>query len=210
MYCLLKKDQITPEYNRIFNCENYSEVVKLWNITSGYETFCKERLNTIKYCNTTKFEHYCLLNIGSFNMAKKMFDLGFNFSWPHYTNGESNIIDGKYYKHNNMFHDIRIELYEYNNLYGNVEFTFDLSRLHSINICDNYNSQTDHIHYFTTSLQQFLSWLIIKEKIVIIDKGDYIMFYKPDGDKVHLQRNEDNDIEWRDFNKVINRIFEII
>ena len=47
-------------------------------------------------------------------------------------------------------------------------------------------------------------------KIVIIDKGDYIMFYKPDGDKVHLQRNEDNDIEWRDFNKAINRIFEII
>ena len=211
-YTLLDDSNRELELNRKFDCRFTGPLNNSWIGTYYIEEFAKKRMRLLennRYDNQTEFEWFCYSHLASFNMCFKMKNLGFNFDWDNYIN------DKGYFYHKNTIEDTRLEFCRHVNLYGREELFIDFSEEHDYSFCLSYNKldlKNNKGILFLSSIYQFIKWLIEKELITIIDKGDYIMFYKNNGDKVKLQRTPDNDIEWRldDFKVAVDRIFNII
>lgn len=209
---ILSKNNRDLELNRIFNCNFTGPIEQKWLTTSYLNDFADHRmkmLNKNQYNNLTDFQWFCYSNLASFNMCHKMKTLGFNYDWNNYQE------DCGYFEHKNTIEDVRLEICRHINYYDKEELFIDFSKYHKKEVCLNYNANTQFKngeYLFLSSIYQFIKWLQENDYIKIIDKKDYIMFYKPDGDKVKLIRTEDNDIEWteKDFSKAVKLIFNII
>ena len=211
-YVLLYDSNRELELNCKFDCRFTGPVNNSWISTRYFEDFAKKRMNQMlkgPYENLTEFEWFSYSHLASFEMCLKMKNLGFNFNWDNY------IKDDCYFQHKNTIEDTRIEIFKSVNTYNREELSIDFSEYHNYNFCLNYsklsNDNKNNI-LFQSSIYQFLDWLIDKEFINIIDKNDYIMFYKVNRDKVHLERTSENEVEWKieNFREAIDRIFKII
>ena len=211
-YVLLTDSNEKLELNRKFDCRFTGPLNNSWDRVGYFEDFARKRMNQMlkgPYGNLTEFEWFSYSHLASFEMCLKMKKLGFTFDWDNHT------IDGDYYYHKNTIEDTRLEICRCINNYKRDELFIDFSEYHNYSFCNNYTKLFSNDKYnivFQSSIYQFLDWLIDKELINIIDKNDYIMFYKVNGDKVHLERTSENEVEWKieNFREAIDRIFKII
>ncbi len=211
-YVLLHDSNRELELNRKFDCRFTEPTTNYWLRTGYFEDFAKKRMNQMlkgPYENLTEFEWFSYSHLASFEMCLKMKNLGFTFNWDNY------ISDGEYFQHKNTIEDTRLEICHYINIYKGEELFIDFSEYHNCKFCIDYTklrNNKDGTILFQSSIYQFLDWLIEKNLINIIDKNDYIMFYKINGNNVHLERTPNNDVEWKieNFREAIDRIFKII
>lgn len=71
------------------------------------------------------------------------------------------------------------------------------------------NNDTDNKTLIVPNIYTTLQWFIKNEKLTVINKGSYFMFFFNEDKKFHLARTKDNDVYFRekDFDYAIDMIF---
>jgi len=187
---------------------------------------CKKLKNTIQQNynkDYSRFGLYCLSKFVSFNEAKKLYDQKYilDFSNIETYEGYNHTLYYSFnhieYSNNIKFDDlinkfILYKLYEYKYNDDTLDVDFDKSLL-------NYNDFKE-INYFNRNknlkeilgpnLYLVIKWWIKQDKLTIIDKGNYFMFFFNNQKHFHLCRTDDNDIYFRekDFDRAIDIIFK--
>lgn len=189
---------------------------------------CKKMKNLIKTSIEnqesiySKFGLYCLSRFVSYNEALKLYNNGYilDFDKIEKYRGYGDTI---YYQFKNIywtdklnFEDLKPKfiLYKYN-AYEYSEDTLDVDYDVSLLTCEDF----DHKNYFDNdkkkqilgpNIYMVMQWLIKNDKLTIIDKGNYFMFFFNNQKEFHLCRTKDHDVYFRenDFEDAINTIFE--
>jgi hypothetical protein len=96
--------------------------------------------------------------------------------------------------------------------YSYSDDTLGIDMNQSLFNCEDYNEKKyfsdNHPDIIAPNIYMLMKWFIKQDKLTIIDKGNYIMFYFNNQKEFHLARTKDNDVYFRkeDFDDAINII----
>ena len=184
---------------------------KIKNVISHTEKYNKDQ---------SRFGLYCLSKFVSYNEAKKLFDKEYilDFSKVETYEGYDNTL---YYSFKNInwsddikFDDVinkfityKLKEYNYSDPTLDVDFNDNLLRYEDYQTSKYFNNSNHEI--IGPNIYMVIKWWIENDKLTIIDKGNYFMFFFNDQKKFHLCRTKDNDVYFRedDFDDAINIMF---
>lgn len=210
------------DYNFINENEFNSDLAYYDHDKSG----CQKLINTLNKTKEedkdlySRFGLYCLSKFVSYNEARKLFNKKYilDFSKIEKYRGYKSTM---YYQFKDLFwsDDItfrdlttRFVIYKYNE-YSYSDDTLDIDFCKGLLRCEDYDKES----YFNSdkeilgpNIYMVIKWLISQNKLTIIDKTNYIMFFFNDQKEFHLCRTKDNDVYFReeDFDDAINIIFD--
>lgn len=187
--------------------------LKGFSYTASFKNMISNLMDRTDFSQFTEFEKSLLFKVVSYNKMKLLALKGkYKFEFKEDTKVHG-VLDEftKYYDYTVSLRDFKMiyKVYYYKILSElNVEYC--VSNFIDKEFCDNYYQLEDEdMQIQTTNYYGLYKHILSKGIIEVIDKGDYIMFFKKNSKKFHLERTEDNDIEWRDFDKAFQKIYEI-
>jgi hypothetical protein len=192
--------------DKLMSEEEFENYFTYLENTESFKSSCKhlkERLDK-RINEFTKFEQFLLMRLMSINMCDELYEkkkFKINFTKDNLyegTGGGTWYYDpSKTYKDplTNFFGTVDVNLYyslDEVSIYYHIPEGLIRKKFH-----DKYYDEDENDHNYYISHLYFLYQTIKNSGIVnVLDKGNYIMFYKVDGDNIHLERTPDNDVEW--------------
>lgn len=169
----------------------------------------------------SRFGLYCLSRFVSFSEAKKLYDNKYilDFSNVETYEGYDHTL---YYSFNhirwsnnvkfddliNRFITYKLDEYQYSSNTLKIDFNESLLNYEDFQEINYFNGNPRKI--LGPNLYLVIKWWIKQDKLTIIDKGNYFMFFFNNQKHFHLCRTNENDVYFRekDFDQAIDIIFK--
>ncbi len=207
--------------DKLMSEEEFEKYFTYLEKRESFKNSCKDLKKELnkKINDFTKFEQFLLMRLMSINMCYELYKkhkFKINFTkdnlYEGYEGGTWYYDPSKTYKNylTDFFGTVNVNLYHTINetsIYYYIPGGIVRKKFH-----DNYYDEDENDNTYYISHLYFLYQTILKSGIIkVLDKGDYIMFYKIDGDNIHLERTPDNDVEWRSeqFMEAFLRMYKI-
>ena len=199
-------------FDYTLDIRNFNDMKGNFIYSVDFRDMCKKLIANTNYSQFTEFEKALLFKILPYNKMKVLGLKGkYKFDFSNET--PFGLFDdySKYYPYTVSLEDFKMiyKVYQYKYL-NELNLEYSVDKFIDKDFCDNYYQLEDeNLRVQTTNYYGMYKHILKTGIVEVIDKGDYIMFFKTNSKKFHLERTDDNDIEWRDFDKAFERIFEI-